>query len=136
MLSFETSTSMRTIMLKPVHPLTVRLLKVHKNPQQVLFLRNSLDLGIRPFHIWSKGRSAAIPCVVDETAIALTRCDAPSPDRVSSKRSILFIYFSFFLVLTTLLGLTICPKGVGHERDSRSNAGCLPASVNRSQHRH
>ena len=31
---------------------------------------------------------------------------------------------------------TYCPKGVGHERDSRSHARCPPASVNRPQHRH
>ena len=42
----------------------------------------------------------------------------------------------FCFVLTTLLGLTICPKGVRHEQDFRSYAGCPPASVNRPHHRH
>ena len=31
---------------------------------------------------------------------------------------------------------TYCPKGVGHEQDSRSHDRCPPASVNRPQHWH
>ena len=42
-----------------------------------------------------------------------------------------FVWFCF----NNFIG-TYCPKGVGHERDSRSHARCLPASVNRPQHRH